>query len=71
MGLLFVSLTFHLPPAHAWLPKSAESPQALTRTLARTALASAYFQAGMFVFALEEVDQALILIPQHVPISWS
>ena len=48
MGLLFVSLTFHLPPAHAWLPKPAESPQALTRTLARTALASAYFQAGMF-----------------------
>ena len=67
MGLLFVSLTFHLPPAHAWRPKPAESPQALTRTLARTALASAYFQAGMFVFALEEVDQALILMPHHAP----
>jgi type IV pilus assembly protein PilF len=67
MGLLFVSIIFHLPLAGAGFPKVAESSQALTRAQARTALASAYFQAGMFVFALEEVDQALILAPQHAP----
>jgi type IV pilus assembly protein PilF len=67
MGLLFVSMIFHLPQAGAWFPKVPESSKALTLTQARTALASAYFQAGMFVFALEEVDQALILSPQHAP----
>ena len=67
MGLLFVSIIFHLPLAGAWFPNASESSQALTRAQARTALASAYFQAGMFVFALEEVDHALILTPQHAP----
>jgi type IV pilus assembly protein PilF len=67
MGLLFVSMTFHLPVAKAWFFKGAETSQLLARTQAKTALASAYFQAGMSVFALEEVDQALILMPQHAP----
>ena len=67
MGLLFVSISFHSPQAGAWFPNASESSQALTRAQARTALASAYFQAGMFVFALEEVDHALILTPQHAP----
>jgi len=67
MGLLFVSIIFHLPLAGAWFPNASESSQGLARAKARTALASAYFQAGMFVFALEEVDQALILTPQHAP----
>ena len=67
MGLLFVSMTFHLPLARAWFSKGAENSQLLARTQARTALASAYFHAGMSVFALEEVDQALILMPQHAP----
>jgi len=67
MGLLFVSMTFHLPLASAWFSKGTETSQVLARTQAKTALASAYFQAGMSVFALEEVDQALILTPQHAP----
>ncbi len=67
MGLLFVSITFHSPLAGAWLPNASASSQALSRAKARTALASAYFQAGMLVFALEEVDHALILMPQHAP----
>lgn len=67
MGLLFVSMTFHLPLARAWFSKGAETSNLLARTQAKTALASAYFQAGMSVFALEEVDQALILMPQHAP----
>ena len=67
MGLLFVSMTFHLPLARAWFSKGTETSQLLARTQAKTALASAYFQAGMSVFALEEVDQALILTPQHAP----
>jgi len=67
MGLLFVSMTFHLPLARAWFSKGTENSQLLARTQAKTALASAYFHAGMSVFALEEVDQALILTPQHAP----
>ena len=67
MVLLFVSIIFHLPLAGAWFPKASESSQVLTRAQARTALASAYFQAGMYVFALEEIDHALILTPQHAP----
>ena len=67
MGLLFVSMTFHFPLARAWFSKGTETSQLLARTQAKTALASAYFQAGMSVFALEEVDQALILTPQHAP----
>ena len=66
-ALLFVALTLHLSPARAWYPKATETPSLLTRTQARTALASAYFQAGMTVFALEEANQALILMPQHAP----
>ena len=67
MGLLFVSMTFQLPLARAWFSNGTETSQLLARTQAKTALASAYFQAGMSVFALEEVDQALILTPQHAP----
>ena len=63
MGLLFVSITFHAPLAGAWFPSASDSSQALSRAKARTALASAYFQARMVVFAMEEVAQALILSP--------
>ena len=67
LTLLFVSMSLHLPMANAWFPKSAETSPWLLRTQARTALASAYFQAGMSVYALEEVNQALNLMPQHAP----
>jgi len=35
MGLLFVSMIFHLPQAGAWFPKVPESSKALTLTQAR------------------------------------
>jgi type IV pilus assembly protein PilF len=67
LALLLVSTGLHLPMANAWFPKVSETSPWLLRTQARTALASAYFQAGMFVFASEEVNQALSLMPQHAP----
>jgi type IV pilus assembly protein PilF len=67
LALLLVSMSFHLQTANAWFPKATETSPWLLRAQSRTALASAYFQAGMSVFALEEVNQALSLMPQHAP----
>ena len=63
--LLFLTIAFHCPAAQAALTADAVSPQVLLRTQTRLSLATAYFHVGLHRFAMEEVDQALILMPQH------
>ena len=67
MCLLFVSFSWHLPPAMAFFPSVLDSANVQLRTQTRTALASAYFEAGMSAFALEEVDHALMMMPLYAP----
>jgi len=67
LSLLFISFSEHLPAEVSFLPLATDKPRLLARTQARTNLASAYFQAGMPVFAMEELDQALNLMPRHAP----
>ncbi len=62
-----MSFSFHSTAESIFFPSAKENRQLLARTQARTNLASAYFHAGLPVFALEEVDQALNLMPQHAP----
>jgi type IV pilus assembly protein PilF len=62
-----MSFSVHLPAEVSFLPLATDKPRLLARTQARTNLASAYFQAGMPVFAMEELDQALNLMPRHAP----
>jgi type IV pilus assembly protein PilF len=63
--LLFLSMTLHCPLAQAQGLADAHAPQLLLRTQTRLTLGLAYFQVGLPVFAMEEVDQALALMPQH------
>jgi type IV pilus assembly protein PilF len=56
----------HLSAEVSFFTSVKENPNLQARTQARTNLASAYFQAGMTAFALEEVDQALNLMPHNV-----
>jgi type IV pilus assembly protein PilF len=63
--LLFITIAFHCPTAQAVSAADAVSPQVLLRTQTRLSLATAYFHAGLHQFAMEEVDQALVLMPQH------
>jgi len=65
--LLFVSFSLHLSAGMAFSSSDLENALVLPRAQARTALASAYFQAGLPAFAMEEVDQALILLPRYAP----
>jgi len=61
--LLFVSMCLLFPHEGALASFANFSP--VQRVQARLDLATAYFESGMFTFALEEVELALVLAPLH------
>ena len=63
LALLLLSFSLHFLVAKASGQHQAAKTDQVHRIQTRLALASAYFEAKMWLFAMEEVDQALSVSP--------